>query len=62
MPADIQNTLSAALAKALADPVVVKWAKENDLIMKPRTPQETARLIADQRAFFDKWKKYLAAG
>jgi len=39
MPADIQNTLSAALAKALADPIVVKWAKENDLIMKPRTPQ-----------------------
>jgi tripartite-type tricarboxylate transporter receptor subunit TctC len=62
MPADIQNTLSTALAKALADPVVVKWAKENDLIMKARTPQETARLIADQRAFFDKWKKYLVAG
>jgi tripartite-type tricarboxylate transporter receptor subunit TctC len=62
MPADIQNTLSAALAKALADPIVVKWAKENDLIMNPRTPRETAQLIADQRAFFDKWKKYLVAG
>jgi len=62
MPADIQNTLSAALAKALADPIVMKWAKENDLIMKARTPQETARLIADQRAFFDKWKKYLVTG
>ncbi len=62
MPVDIQNTLSAALAKALADPVVVKWAKENDLIMKPRTPQETARLIAEQRAFFEKWKKYLVTG
>ena len=62
LAADIQNTLSAALAKALADPMVVDWAKENDLIMKPRTPQETARLIAQQRAFFDKWKKYLVAG
>ena len=62
LPADIQNTLSTALAKALADPVVVKWAKESDLIMKPHTPQETARLISDQRAFFDKWKKYLVAG
>lgn len=41
LPADIQNTLSAALAKALADPVVVKWAKENDLIMRSRTPSET---------------------
>jgi hypothetical protein len=41
---------------------VVKWAKDNDLIMKSHTPQETARLIADQRAFFDKWKKYLVTG
>jgi tripartite-type tricarboxylate transporter receptor subunit TctC len=62
LPTDIQNTLSTALAKALADPIVVKWAKENDLIMKSHTPQETARLIADQRAFFDKWKKYLVTG
>jgi len=62
MPVDIQNTLSGALAKALADPVVVKWAKENDLIMRSRTPPETAQLIAEQRAFFDKWKKYLVTG
>src|SRR5882672_7857867 len=55
VPPEIQNILSAALAKALADPTVVKWAKDNDIVMKPRTPQETARLIADQRAFFDKW-------
>jgi tripartite-type tricarboxylate transporter receptor subunit TctC len=58
---DIQNTLSMALAKALADPVVVKWAKENDLIMRSRTPQETKQLVAQQRVFFDKWKKYLTA-
>lgn len=61
IPADIQNTLSTALAKALADPVVVKWAKENDLIMRSRTPQDTAKLVAEQRVFFDKWKKYLIA-
>ena len=61
IPADIQNTLSVALAKALADPVVVKWAKENDLIMRSRTPQDTAQLVAQQRVFFDKWKKYLTA-
>ena len=61
IPADIQNTLSVALAKALADPVVVKWAKDNDLIMRSRTPQDTAQLVAQQRVFFDKWKKYLIA-
>ena len=61
MPADIQNALSAALAKALADPIVVKWAKENDLLMRSRTPQSAAQLVAEQRVFFDKWKKYLTA-
>ena len=61
LPADIQNTLSAALNKALADPIVVKWAKENDLIMRSRTPQDTTQLVAQQRVFFDKWKKYLTA-
>jgi tripartite-type tricarboxylate transporter receptor subunit TctC len=61
LPPDVQNTLSVALAKALADPVVVKWAKENDLIMRSRTPQDTAQLVAQQRVFFEKWKKYLTA-
>jgi tripartite-type tricarboxylate transporter receptor subunit TctC len=61
VPADIQNTLSAALAKAVADPVVVSWAKQNGLVMRARTPQETTRLVADQRVFFDRWKKYLTA-
>ena len=58
---EIQNTLSAALAKALADPAVVKWATENDIVMRSRTPQDTTRLVAQQRVFFDKWKKYLTA-
>jgi hypothetical protein len=39
----------------------VKWAKDNDLIMRSRTPQGTAQLVAEQRVFFDKWKKYLIA-
>ena len=61
VPADVQAVLSTALAKALADPIVVKWAKENDLIMKPKTPQEAAATLAEQRAFFDKWKSVLGA-
>jgi tripartite-type tricarboxylate transporter receptor subunit TctC len=62
LPAALQNVLAAALAKALADPMVTKWAKENDLIMVPRAPDATAKLVAEQRAFFDKWRKYLVTG
>ena len=46
LPPAQQSVLAAALAKALADPVVTKWAKENDLIMVPRAPDATAKLVA----------------
>jgi len=62
LPADIQGVLATALAKALADPTVVNWAKQNDIVMRAKTPQAAAQLVAQQRVFFDKWKKYLAAG
>jgi tripartite-type tricarboxylate transporter receptor subunit TctC len=58
-PPELLNILSAALAKALAEPAVVAWAKENDVVMRSKTPQEAAALIARQRAFFERWKKYL---
>jgi tripartite-type tricarboxylate transporter receptor subunit TctC len=58
-PADLCGVLSAALAKALADRKVVTWAAENDVIMTSRTPQQTAALVAQQKAFFEKWKAYL---
>jgi tripartite-type tricarboxylate transporter receptor subunit TctC len=58
-PPEIQNILSGALAKALTDPKVVAWAKENDIVMRSKTPAEAAALVARQRAFFDRWKKYL---
>jgi tripartite-type tricarboxylate transporter receptor subunit TctC len=59
LPADLQNILSLALAKALADPKVVAWAKENDIIMRSKTPTEAAALVKRQRVFFDKWKRLL---
>lgn len=62
LPPAIQAVLSTALNKALADPKVVAWAKENDLVMTLKTPAETAALVAQQRLFFDKWKRYLIAG
>jgi tripartite-type tricarboxylate transporter receptor subunit TctC len=61
VPADVQAILATALQKALADPIVVNWAKENDLIMRPKTPQQAAAILAEQRAFFDKWKNVLNA-
>lgn len=60
-PAEAVNVLSAALAKALVDPVVVKWAAENDVVMKPNTPQEALATLNQQRAFFEKWKSSLSA-
>jgi tripartite-type tricarboxylate transporter receptor subunit TctC len=60
LPADIQAAISNALAKALQDPKVIAWGKENDVVMKARTPQEAAQLVADQRAFFERWKRFLA--
>lgn len=62
LPAAIQNVLATALAKSLQDPIVTKWAKDNDLIMVPRAPDATSKLVAQQRAFFDKWRKYLVTG
>lgn len=61
-PPEIQNILSAAMAKGLADPKIVTWAKQNDIIMRSKTPQEAAALVARQREFFETWKKYLVSG
>jgi len=58
-PIAIQNMLSDALARALKDPKVVAWAAENDVVMNPKTPQQTAALVARERAFFEQWKNYL---
>ena len=44
-PAAIADILSGALAKALNDPKVVAWAKENDIIMRSKTPEEAAALV-----------------
>jgi tripartite-type tricarboxylate transporter receptor subunit TctC len=61
MPADLRDILSGVLAKAVSDPAVTKWAAENDVVMKPKTPQETLAVLNTQRDFFERWKKYLVA-
>jgi tripartite-type tricarboxylate transporter receptor subunit TctC len=62
LAAELKNTFSGGLAKALADPKVVAWAKENDAIMRSKTPEEAATLVERQRIFFDTWKRYLVTG
>ena len=62
LPADIQAALSNALAKAVVDPKVVAWAKENDVVMLPKTVAQTTTIVAQQRLFFDRWKSFLATG
>src|SRR5262245_8181832 len=61
-PAEFIAILSDALGKALVDRVVTKWAAENDVVMKPRTPAEAVATLNEQRAFYQKWKPNLAAG
>jgi tripartite-type tricarboxylate transporter receptor subunit TctC len=58
-PPAIQNILSDALARALKDAKVVAWARDNDVVMNPKTPQQTEALVARERAFFERWKTYL---
>ena len=60
-PTEYVSLLSSALAKALVDPVVVKWAAENDVVMKPKTPQEAIAILNEQRAFYQRWKPTLSA-
>ena len=62
LPADIQAAISNALAKALNDPKVIAWGKDNDVVMKVKTPTEASALVTAQRAFFERWKRYLVAG
>ena len=56
LPAEIQAILSNALAKAVVDPKVVAWAKENDVVMLPKTARRDRGAGRQQRVFFDRWK------
>ncbi|HXQ51122.1 MAG TPA: tripartite tricarboxylate transporter substrate-binding protein [Stellaceae bacterium] len=62
LPPDIAAVLSDALAKAVADPATVAWGKASDSELAWAPPERAARILAEQAAFFQKWKKYLAPG
>ena len=59
LPADIRAILADALAKSVADPEITAWAKKSDSELIWATPDQAAHILADQAAFFAKWKKYL---
>ncbi len=45
--------------KSVADPEILAWAKKGDRLSLTATPDQAAHVLADQAAFFAKWKKYL---
>lgn len=59
LPADIKAVLADALGKAVADPEVAAWAKKSDSELGWAPPDRAAQILAEQAAFFEKWKKYL---
>ncbi len=59
LPADIKAILADALAKAVADPEVVAWAKKSDSELTWSSPDRAAQILAEQAQFFERWKKYL---
>jgi tripartite-type tricarboxylate transporter receptor subunit TctC len=61
LPADIKATLATALAKAMADPQVTSWAEKAGITLQPETPENAAKILADQQRFYDKWKSVLSA-
>jgi tripartite-type tricarboxylate transporter receptor subunit TctC len=62
LPANIKAILQTALDKAVRDPQVGTWAKTAGLVWVPQSPQMADSVIAQQSAFFNKWKKFLSAG
>jgi tripartite-type tricarboxylate transporter receptor subunit TctC len=60
LPANIQQTLSDALTKALKSSEVTDWAKKNGANLAPATPEQTAKIVDDQTAFINKWKDILS--
>jgi len=59
LPAEIKTILADALQKSVADPETVAWAKKSDSELSWASPDQAAKILADQSQFFQKWKKYL---
>jgi tripartite-type tricarboxylate transporter receptor subunit TctC len=56
LPEDIKAILITALDQAVRDPEVVAWAAEAGYQWVPQPAGNGAQVMAEQSAFFDKWK------
>ena len=54
-PENVRNILAAALAKASREPDVVSFAQRIGETLSPKTPDQIAAMIAERRAFLDRW-------
>ncbi len=61
LPADVTTILADALTKALTNPEMVAWAKNNGANLEPATPEATKKMLAGQTEFINKWKDVLSA-
>jgi putative tricarboxylic transport membrane protein len=59
LPAEIKQSLAAALSQALADADVQNWAQKADAGLAPETPDEATATLNAQIAFYNKWKPVL---
>ncbi|HTH96593.1 MAG TPA: tripartite tricarboxylate transporter substrate-binding protein [Stellaceae bacterium] len=59
LPQDIAARLSRYLINAMNDPKVAEWAKANRANLQPSDATTTKRLIEEQVAFMNVWKKYI---
>jgi len=46
---------------AVTHPAVVEWGKQNDMVMRSTTPEQTVEIVEQQRAFFDKHRSSLTS-
>jgi tripartite-type tricarboxylate transporter receptor subunit TctC len=60
MPRDRADVLGDLLGKALRTPAIAQWARNIGEVLDPRGPVEATRVVSEQRAFFERWKRLLA--
>lgn len=59
LPADLKAVLTGAIDKAVRDPTVLAWAKNNRIPWDPHPPGQADATFRSQAAFFEKWKRFL---
>lgn len=61
LPMPIQTILSDAISRAMQAPEFAEFSAKQGTQLTPRTPEQTAALVADQAKFYETWKSILDA-